>query len=85
MMNEQAFVRTLVVQLVQCIFDLSLRNGQAQMVTGDIWNRVSFVQDHGVIVWQKIDSQFSQSQIAEKQRVIDHDYVRILQTFSGAK
>jgi hypothetical protein len=51
-MNEQAFVRAIVVQLVEHVFDLARRDMHAQVVAGNGFEIVGFVEDDDVVVGQ---------------------------------
>ena len=77
-MDQQAFVRAVVVELVERVLDLAARDVDAQVVAGDGFDRVGFVEDHHVVVGQDADARAPQRDVAEQQRMIDDQDLRVL-------
>ena len=51
-MHQQAAVGAVVVELAERVLDLAAGDAQAQVVAGDGFDRVGFVEDHHVVVGQ---------------------------------
>ena len=69
--GEQSFVLPVGEQLVQLIFHGPLGHLQAEVVGGDILDRVGLVENHGLVIRQQVGARLSQRQVAEEQGVID--------------
>ena len=70
-MHQQAAVRAVVVQLVEQIIDLRRRDAQAQVIAGDVLQRMGLVEHDDIVIGQDARPLPPQGQVAEKQRVID--------------
>ena len=60
------------------VLDLAAGDVDAQVVAGDRFDRVGFVEDHDVVVGQDADAGPPQGEVAEEQRVIDDEDLRVL-------
>ena len=75
--DEQALVRAVVVQLVEHVLDLAAGDVDAEVIAGDGFDRVGFVEDHDVVVGQDAHAGPAQGDVAEQQRVIDDQDLRV--------
>ena len=69
--DQQALVRAAVVQLAQHPLDLARTDADPQMIAGDRFDRVRFVQDDGIVLGQQAAAGAPHGQIAEEQGVVD--------------
>ena len=66
LIDQQAFVRAIVIEFIQRVFDLARRCGNPQMVTGNRFQRVRFIEDDHVVVRQDTDPNSPQGQVAKE-------------------
>ena len=66
-MDQQAFVRAVVVELIQRVFDLAGGHAQPEVVAGHGLQRVGLVEHDGVVFGQDARPDAPQGQIAEEQ------------------
>ena len=71
MVDQQAAIGAVVVELVEHVLDLAAGNPQAEMLAGHRFDHVGFVEDHHVVVGQDAGPLAAERQIGEKQGVID--------------
>ena len=71
-------MRAVVVELVEHVLDLAAGDVDAQVVAGDGFDRVRFVEDHDVVVGQDAHAGPPQRDVAEQQRVIHDEDLRVL-------
>jgi hypothetical protein len=76
--HEQPLVRAVVVELVEHIIDLAVGYAQAEMIAGGRLQVVRLVEDHDVVIRQDARLLPPQRQVAEKQRVVHDQYLRVL-------
>ena len=76
-MNQQAALRAVVVEFVQQIFQLAARHRNPQMIAGNRFDRVRFVQNCDVVIGQDAGTFTAQGQVGKEQRVIDNQQVGI--------
>jgi hypothetical protein len=69
--DEQTFLGAVVVKFVELVIDLRAGDTNAEVIARDRFDRMAFVQDHGVVVRQQRDALAAQRQVAEEHRVID--------------
>ena len=77
-MNEQTFVRAVVVELIEHVLDLAAGDVDAEVIAGDGFDRVGFVENHDVVIGQDADARAPQRDVAEQQRVIDDQNLCVL-------
>ena len=77
-MHQQAAVGAIVVELVEQVIDLRRRDAQSQVVAGDVLQRMGLVEDHHFVVGQDARPLPPQGQVAEEQRVVDDQDLRVL-------
>jgi len=76
-MDEQPFLRAVVVQLVEQKLDLRIGDRNSQVVSRDRFNRVGFVQNHHVVFGKNARPLAAERQVRKEQRVIDDEQIRI--------
>ena len=76
-MDEQSFVRAVVEEFIERELDLARGDPEAQVVAGDRFERVGLVEDDGVVVGQNRRVDAAQRQIAEKERVVNDQDLRV--------
>ena len=82
-MDEQPFVGPIVVEPLQHILNLSRAYAHAEMIARDRLKTVRFVKDHHVRVWKQADASSAQGKVAEKQGMIDHQYLGMVDPSPG--
>ena len=70
-MNQQSFIRAVVVKPVQGVINCAGRDFHSQMIARHAFHRVCFVKYDRVIIGQKTNTHAAQRQITEKQCVVD--------------
>ena len=73
--GEDALVRPRGEELVEQVFDLPLAKAYAQVIGGDVFERVGLVEDHGLVVRKQTRVLPTQRQVTEEQRMVDDDQV----------
>ena len=81
--TSRPLLRAVVVELVEHVLDLAAGDVDAQVVAGDGFDRVGLVEDHDVVVGQDAHAGAPQGDVAEEQRVIDDQDLRVLHRGGG--
>ena len=82
-MDQQPFLGSIVVELVQRVVDLSAGNANSQMISCYRLNGVSFIENHNVVIGQDAHSRAAKGKVAKQECVIDNQDLRILDTPSS--
>ncbi len=85
MSDQHSLVAAIVIQPVQQVLDLPARHGDPHVVARDGFNGVRLVENHNVIVGKNLSPVPPQSQVREKQGVIDNQNVRVPDASSGTE
>ena len=72
MKHQQAAVGPLVVEPPQGELDLPVGDRQPQVIAGDGFQRVGFVENHHVVLGQQVHALPPQGEVGEKQGMVDH-------------
>jgi len=74
---ENASLKLIVVEFIKQEVDLSFADGQTQVICGDGFDGVCFVEDDGLIIGQDIGAIAAECQVREEQSVVDDQQIRI--------
>ncbi len=81
---EDAALCLIVVEFVQQEFDLTFADGQSEVIGGDGFDCVGFIEDHGFVIGQQAGSIAAECQIGEEESVIDDQEVGIPDSSAGS-
>ncbi len=56
MCHQQSFLGSIVVQLVELVIALAIRNTYSKMISGDGFKRMTLVNDQSVVIGKKRDA-----------------------------
>lgn len=80
---ENASLGLVVVEFVEQEFDLSFADGQSEVICGDGFDGVCFVEDDGLIIGQDTGAVASECQVREEQCVINDEQICIPDSPTG--
>ena len=78
MRAEHALAASGVVERAQVVADAGFTDLDAEMLPGDVFDRVRFIENRQIILRQILHARHTQRQIGEEQRVIDDQHISAL-------
>ena len=75
--EQDAALHLIVVEFVEQVFDLSFTDGQAEVIGGDGFDGVGFIEDDGFVIGQDAATIASESEVREEEGVVDDEQVGV--------
>ncbi len=75
--EQDAALHLIVVEFVEQVFDLSFTDGQSEVICGDGFDGVGFVEDDGFVIGQDAATIAAECEVREEESVIDDEQVGV--------